>query len=106
MKLWMVLFGFWTLFGGLFVVQVMTRGKSSVLNRPVRLGLLEHPLRWFVGALGWWHRIVVVGILVAIGYGCIVDAYTRVVVFITVAAMVVVVLIWRRKHSHDETTAG
>jgi hypothetical protein len=106
MTLSIALFVFWALFGVLFVVQVLARGKRSVLSRPVRLGLFEHPLRWFVGALGWWHRIVVIGILVAIGYGCIVDTYTRVVVAITVVAMVVVVLVWRRRNLRDETTAG
>ena len=104
MTLW--LFGVWALFGILFVVQIVIRGKASPLNRPVELGPLEHPVRWFVTGLSWWRRLGVLVILAAVGYGCVVDATTRLIVAVTITAMAAVTLIWRRRHARDRGAAG
>jgi hypothetical protein len=103
MSLW--LFCFWALLGVLFVTQALIRGKASALNQPVRLGFFEHPVRWFVAALSWWHRLVALAILVAVGYGCFVDSTTRLIVAITVTTMVIVSAVWRRRHGRDPGAA-
>jgi hypothetical protein len=99
-------FGLWAAFGVLFVVLAATRGKKSALNQPVRLGPLEYPLRWFTTAVTWWHRLVALGILAAVAYGCVVDATTRLIVAITVTVMVAVTILWRRGHRRDPGAAA
>jgi len=104
MSLW--LFGLWTIFGVLFVVRAVIRGKASPLNQPVQLGPVEHPFRWFVGAVNWWHRLWALVVIVAVGYGCLVDSTTRLIVAITVTTMVAVSIFWKRRHRRDPGAAA
>jgi hypothetical protein len=50
--------------------------------------------------------LLAVLILVAVGYGCIVDSTTRLIVATTVTVMAIVTVLWKRRQRRDPNAAA